>query len=292
VAEILGTKHAIGGNQFTIQYLHQTGHVSMNKAHSHPTYELYYVLNGGRVFFINETVYTAQKGDLILIYPNDIHRTTSSEALKCERILINFSESFLDVELSRCPILLKPEYAGAPFIRFPIDIQASVEELLLKLLHECEAMQLAYETYVRSLLMELLVLMYRYSVKASVKQHPSNHPMHNKINEIAAYLNEHFQENVSLQEVAALFYISPSYLSRIFKKITGFKFTEYVQIIRLREAKRLLRESKEPISMIAHKTGFEHPAHFNVMFKKATGVTPGQYRKNFRQYNDGGAYEP
>lgn len=282
MTEILGTKYAIAENDFTIQYLYQTGPASMPRSHSHPTYEIYYLLDGERVFFVNETVYTAQKGELILLHPHDIHRTTSSDALKCERILINFSESFLATELSRCQVPLLQKHAASPLIHFPIDMQTVVEELLQKMLRECELGYEAVETCVRAQLIELLVHMRRHTIKESMKQTVTTHPMHQKMTEVAGYLNDNFHSQITLHEVSKLFYISPSYLSRTFKRITGFQFKEYLQIIRLREAKRLLRESNAPISQIAENTGFEHVANFNVMFKKVTGVTPSFYRKSNR----------
>lgn len=280
--EILGTKYAIDGINFTIQHLHQTGHVSMRKPHSHPTYELYYVLDGGRTFFINKTVYTAKKGDLIFINPNDIHRTTSSDELKCERILVNFSESFLELELSRYETsILSGKYDNSLF-HFSVHTQAIIEELLEKMIHECHTMQNAYETFVRSLLVQVIIHIDRHTATKNEKKNASILPMHQKMTEIAMYLNEHFQEDITLQDVSNRFYISPSYLSRTFKKVTGFQFKEYLQTIRFKEAKRLLRESKEPISQIASAIGYQHTANFNVIFKKVTGFTPGQYRKNTR----------
>lgn len=281
MTEVLKTRYAIEGSEFTIKYLYQTGQGSMRKAHAHPTYEIYYVLDGGRVYFINNTVYTVQKGDMILVNPNDIHRTTSSDAPKCERILVNFKESFLADELARCPISLLKQF-GVPLIRLPVDKQAIVEELLQKMIRECENKQEAHETYVRALLTELLIQMHRNAVNANVKPTSSTHPMHQRMTEIATYLNDHFQGKITLQDIADLFYISPSYLSRTFKKITGFHFKEYLLIIRLREAKRLLRESRDAISQIAEKTGFEHAAHFTIVFKKGTGITPANYRKIYR----------
>lgn len=277
-----GTKYVIDAGAFSIEYLQQTGYSSMPGPHAHPAYEIFYVLNGGRVFFINETVYTVEKGDMIFIHPNDVHRTTSSQALKCERILVNFLESFIVPELSRSSVRLLPLSRPSPLFRFPVNEQAAIEELLRSMLHECQTQDEGCVTYVRALLAKLLVRLYRHHRKEHEMLTSPAHPMHQKISEIAAYLNEHFQQNVTLRDVARQFYISPSYLSRVFKKITGFQFKEYLQIIRVREAQRLLRESDDSIGLIAEKTGFAHTANFNVTFKALTGITPGYYRRSTR----------
>ncbi|WNQ13142.1 AraC family transcriptional regulator [Paenibacillus aurantius] len=252
----------------------------MPAPHSHATFELFYVLDGGRCFFVNDTIHALQKGDLMLISPHDLHRTSSSDAPKCERILINFSESFIRPEIARASVDLIPKNKS-PFYRFPINEQTAIAEILHQMLQECETRGAGFETYVRSLLIKLLLQMYRYEHKENQVNLTKAHPMHQKISEIASYLGEHGQHNLSLKEVAHTFYISPAYLSRIFLKITGFKFKEYVLLVRVRRAQRLLRETKLPIGLIAEKAGFEHTSHFNVVFKKLTGDTPGDYRKTY-----------
>ncbi|WP_166238256.1 AraC family transcriptional regulator [Paenibacillus turpanensis] len=270
----------IGDGEFSIHYWYYTGHAEMRAPHAHASYELFYVLDGGRVFFINGTVYTANKGDLIFINSNDVHRTTSSEALKCERVLINFTDAFLQHVISHSPFPLLPVGRSSPVFHFPINEQAAVEELLQKMLQECRLQESGYEMCVQSLLTELLIRMYRHDLKEYERQAPPAHPMHQKISEVASYMNEHFSQQVTLQETARRFFISPSYLSRTFKNVTGFQFSEYLQIIRIREAQRRLRETDEPIGRIAEEVGFDHTANFNVTFKKITGVTPGYYRRS------------
>ncbi|WP_062050788.1 cupin domain-containing protein [Bacillus sp. JCM 19034] len=93
-------------HHFSIQYMYQTGYSEMPRPHSHPTYELFYIYKGGKRFFINDTVYLGQKGDLIFVQPNDIHRTSNSQQLECERMLINVSDEFIKDELERIPAAL------------------------------------------------------------------------------------------------------------------------------------------------------------------------------------------
>jgi YesN/AraC family two-component response regulator len=101
--------------------------------------------------------------------------------------------------------------------------------------------------------------------------------MHHKISEIASYIHSHYQEPLTLNAVAKRFYISPSYLSRVFVKLTGFHFREYVQVVRIREAEKLLRETKLKVQTISERVGFDHIAHFNRIFKKRS------FRPSFRQ---------
>jgi len=103
--------------------------------------------------------------------------------------------------------------------------------------------------------------------------------MHQKISEIAGYIQQNHAEPILLEKVAKQFFISPSYLSRIFVKLTGFHFREYVQVVRIREAEKQLRNTKEKVQNIADHVGFERIEHFNRVFKKLNGLSPLQYRK-------------
>ncbi|WP_284645903.1 helix-turn-helix transcriptional regulator [Paenibacillus silviterrae] len=273
-------KYAIEDNDFSIHYTNLVG--QMRGPHAHPSYEILYVMEGERIFFLNETVYLLQKGDMILINPNDPHRSTSSEASKCERILVNFTDAFIQPELARARIHLLPQERPSRIFRFSVNEQAAVEELLRRMIHECQGQEEGCSAFVRASLTQLLVLMHRNERKQSQRFAHSSHPMHQKVSEIAAYVVEHYATGLTLNDVARRFYISPSYLSRIFRSITGFHFKEYLQLVRIREAKRLLRETSIPIGAVAEATGFEHTANFNVTFKKITGSTPGHYRKSTR----------
>jgi YesN/AraC family two-component response regulator len=97
---------------------------------------------------------------------------------------------------------------------------------------------------------------------------------------IIEYIYDHTADtNLSLTSVAAFLHMNPSYLSHFFKQQTGENFIEFVNKTRLDKVKRLLRESKLPLSDICSQTGFSSPATLIRVFKKLNGVTPGQYRE-------------
>jgi len=100
-----------------------------------------------------------------------------------------------------------------------------------------------------------------------------------EIEAVKTYIEQNFREPVSLNEAAMHVSLSPSYLSSIFKKQTGHAFMEYLQQIRIEEAKKLLKTTDWDILRICLESGFRNQSHFNRAFKKATGKIPKQFRK-------------
>ncbi len=94
-----------------------------------------------------------------------------------------------------------------------------------------------------------------------------------------AYIREHFRENISRDDVAEAVFVTSSYLSRIFHQETGAKITDFLTRCRIEEAKSLLRATDRSISDIAVESGFDSFSYFSTVFKKVTGLTPVQYRK-------------
>ncbi len=94
------------------------------------------------------------------------------------------------------------------------------------------------------------------------------------------YIRENYKENLSLENVAQQVFISPYYLSHLFKEELGITFVEYLTRIRMEEAKRLLKEPRLSIVAIASEVGYEDASYFSKVFKKNLGISPNQYRKN------------
>jgi AraC family transcriptional regulator, arabinose operon regulatory protein len=276
----IGPKHHINESDFSIQQMYRKGTSSMPRPHTHPFYEIYYLVQGERVYFMNSTVYTVSKGELMFINPDTLHSTASSDVDEFERILVHFSHDFVAQGDARIAELLP--FAQSRLVRLPVTEQPTIERLLERMLLECEAQSPHYVSYVRSLLIELIILVYRIDEINKVLPTYA-HPMHHKVSEIALYINRHFDQQITLEQTAKDFYISPSYLSRVFKKLTGFHFREYLQVVRIREAQKLLVQTKDSVQLISEQVGFEHIAHFNKTFKKLTATTPLRYRNENKE---------
>ncbi|MCR2806298.1 AraC family transcriptional regulator [Paenibacillus sp. SCIV0701] len=271
-------KYQVGEQDFTIQYMSRNGSSSMPRPHEHPFFELYYLLDGERVYFMDDKVFTVRKGDMMIVRPHDLHSTASTDKPNFERVLIGFSRSFIeqgDAEVAR---LL--DGGASRLMRIPLKDQPEIERLLRSMLKECEAEQPHYSSLIRSMMNELLIRLHRIEIALHHQASLENeHPMHQKISEIAQYIKANYYEKLTLEQVAKHFFISPSYLSRLFSKLTGFHFREYLQVVRIREAQKMLVNGRESVQLISEQAGFEHIAHFNKTFKKITGTTPLQFRK-------------
>ena len=92
------------------------------------------------------------------------------------------------------------------------------------------------------------------------------------------YISQHFSEEISLAGVAEELHINASYLSMLFRQVTGVTFKEHLNRVRVEEAERLLKNTDYPIIEIAVACGYRDQSYFTKVFKKYTGLTPRQYR--------------
>lgn len=93
------------------------------------------------------------------------------------------------------------------------------------------------------------------------------------------YIQNHFSDPLTLEEVSEMVGLSTAYFSALFKKTEGEGFAKYLINVRMEQAKLLLRESNLPVTEICRKVGYNDPKHFTHTFEKAAGVKPSTYRK-------------
>ena len=93
------------------------------------------------------------------------------------------------------------------------------------------------------------------------------------------YMEEHFREKITLEDVADRIALNPIYFSTLFKKETGMNFSTYLVNIRMEKAKELLRTTNETIAQVSEDVGYRDSRYFSQLFKKTVGVKPALYRK-------------
>jgi YesN/AraC family two-component response regulator len=93
------------------------------------------------------------------------------------------------------------------------------------------------------------------------------------------YIDDHFNEDISLVEVSDTVNLNPCYLTTLFKRYTNMSYSEYLTHIRMKKAKNLLEKSAYKVYEIGEMVGYQNPYYFNRIFKKTIGLSPGEYKK-------------
>ncbi len=269
-------------DEFHVSHLVQTEGSYDSKLHFHEGFEIYVAVSGKRLYFIEDSVYLVLPGDLILIRPNVLHKTSDGGSSGYERIVINFSPSFIP-EQDRGSAAVFSAFGD---VHNKLEIHGGMADMVNNLLQtlcaEAKLMQPNYYPYLRSLLVQLLVLLSRYASAHATGFPIERHCIDSRTKKIISYIYTHYTETISLQSLADHFYISPYYLSRTFKKETGFTVIEYLTTIRVREAQRLLRETQHKIGEVSQIAGFGTIPHFNSVFRRQTNLSPKEYRRAAR----------
>lgn len=271
---------------FRISHIVQKTAYDMNKRHIHKEYELYYLIQGERYYFIDSKTYHVNAGSLVLVPSGTLHKTSSiNPSDSHERILLILNEEWINPFLRKTGLPPLATYFEQPVVQLDDFKQKYLRRLFDNIYEEMTTKQTNYEVAIKMKLAELLILISRCSTSSTDISAPfvSQSTKHKKVNEATYYIKAHFREPISLQQVADAIFVSRGYLSNIFNEVTGMKLTEYVNIQRINCAKELLANSGESITDIANSCGFENITYFERIFRQITGVTPLKYRQSMKQ---------
>jgi AraC-like DNA-binding protein len=255
----------------------------MTAPHYHEMYEIYYLISGERNYLIGNRTHRISPGDLVFIRPNEIHRATNTSVPYYERIVVHFGKTFLAHDSGWVEDPHSPFVTHSSVISLPVNVQKRVEALLHHIVKEYDERDIGFDTAIRAALVELLIIGIRQNRDTMDRPVEYATAAHRKISGIVRYINDNYESPLSLESLAGHFDISPYYLSRLFRKTTGFTYVEYVTTVRIKHAQRLLRETKWKVGHILEKVGFQDQRHFGKIFKKVSNCTPLQYRKMYRK---------
>jgi YesN/AraC family two-component response regulator len=265
---------------FYFEYMKRDEPFSMTYNHFHAYFELYYMLSGQRQYFIENTLYSVNTGDLVLIGKNELHKTLHNLSPSHERIVIYFDERFISMASNQhFKLLLSVFQPKHHLVRLPSNEQKRIHTLFQRIQIELNQREVGYELFLANALIDILLSAARFR-----RHNPSDFISHEnaaqaKCSEIVDYLKNHYEETIRLQELAERFFLSPSYMCHLFKQQTGFTLIDYLNLIRIRESQSMLMETGKKITDIAASVGFNNFSHFGKMFKKITLTSPRDFRR-------------
>ncbi len=256
---------------------------------THEYFEMVYIKKGSAVFEIAGQPVAIGPNDIIIIKPRQAHKFIVKSEAGCEFIVLNFkftnqvNNEVSEISLEDFLNFVNNKEWG-PFISLKVSQKNEIITLLNKILRERESAEIGSELLNYLLIMELFVFISRalkMEWESSIK---NKSPKLKELIEVSVkFINNNFERDISLGDIARFIFLSPSYFTRAFKEEVGISPISYLLKIRVDRAKELLRETDLKISDIALSIGFSNQQRFNEIFKKYAGVTPLHYRKQINE---------
>jgi len=272
--------------------------------HAHYYAQIWYVTRGQCDHYVENQSYLMTAGDTFLIPPMVEHQTVlshNSAAISCEFALEDLfpdpsspAQTELQSYLDRMSVMnfLQDSKTRQPRFRFRPEVMPKVDRLMKEILEEFREEKPCYRDMLRVKLQELLLLYIReFIISPDYKATDATYERYRTLmSKAIAYIDEHYTEPLSLEDVCRISTLSKTYFCYLFKLITKKTFVEYITERRIQGAMGLLEDTECSIQAVSERTGFHDVAHFSRTFKKSVGISPRAYRKMRNPSSDGENY--
>ncbi|MEH7143047.1 AraC family transcriptional regulator [Priestia megaterium] len=254
--------------------------------HSHHEYEIYFFHAGSCRYLVHNQIYDLEPGDILLMDGMILHKPNVNPHVDYIRSVIHFSPAWikdvlgemngtylLDVfrKLHHCLIRTKESY-----------LSKNLEKMffrLCELRNKSQPYNLHTEIEMKTLLLHILITIHNLGGISSFKKTKHKLDKEKHAENIASYIQDNYMKKLTICTISDTLNLSKSYVSHVFKEITGFTVMEYLMACRLNQVKYLLEaEDSKPLKEIASDCGFESACHFSRYFSKKVGMTPKRYR--------------
>lgn len=243
----------------------------MTYMHYHNVYEIYYLIKGKRKYLAKSKIFDLSENCITLTPPDTLHSTSGKEY---QRIVLYFSPKYLTKFFTK-------EYIEELLFCFTKDfISGKIVKKngrILNLLRLIEKENTPLSKRSVAILAELLTELSDCAKQESSETKPINYT--SLISNVLAYIDSNLDKIKGLEDVASHHYVSKYYLSHLFKSELQITLTDYLIKTRITRAMILLKETKKSAQEISEMCGFQTNSYFCLTFKKITGKTPLEFRK-------------
>jgi AraC-like DNA-binding protein len=247
----------------------------------HDYYEVLYIFEGEAVQFIDGQICRMRAKDIAIIAPGCVH-TTYAAADHCSILVLLFFPRYLDYSSKALPThtrflgdFLDNASLKSGYLLRDNEFEQDFNRITSKLNEEYELKQAGYNMVVKGLLYEFLGFLQRAGMLLMPAAIEESSLM--KIARCCNYIEENYSRQITMGEVAGVMGYSSGHFSRLFKLITGRTYKNYLDYVRVAEAKWMLAYGHEPVFRVAEMSGFENPSSFSRAFRRISGITPTQY---------------
>ena len=250
------------------------------EVHHHDFYEVYFFLNGQVEYWVEGRIYRLEPGDLLLINPMELHRPIVGKSGLYERIVLWVDRAWLE-KFSDESASLTQCFDGAlsthtNLLRPSAGQRASVRSRLSELVQESYGDGgYAGTQYATGVLLQFMAELNRMALHTGGQEPAPNEP-ETLVSRVLAYVSAHYSEELSLEALAQMFYVSKYHLSHEFSRAVGVGVYRYVMLKRLQMARQMLAEGMAP-GEVCTACGFRDYTNFYRAFRTEYGAGPREY---------------
>lgn len=245
--------------------------------HYHDYYEIIYILQGDLSYVVEDSSYKVSAGDVFITEPGEVHTLSFSSNDVYERHFIQVSKGWISMqEYDFLHDLSKRRLGLNNHIPAEVVKKYGMEKIFEQVRYYAENKLPESDIMIKTYIVQLLVAIsniYKKEIQILAQPRTSETTA-----EIKKYIAAHFLENLSLDDIAAHFYISKYYLCHMFKHETGVTVKEFINTQRIARAKKLLPEYGNT-NQLYSKCGFNDYSTFYKTFRRFTGVSPKEFLK-------------
>ncbi len=244
--------------------------------HWHPEYEILRILEGSFHITVDGHSHTAYQGDILFIQGGTLHGGIPED---CVYECIVFDLRLLLSNNKVCNQPLQQLLRHDTTINLKLPKEPVLVQSVNDLYEALNAHQTGYEFYAQAALYKLFGLMNELQLlQINTNQTSVAAIQIKRFKDVLSYIEEHYTEPLSLDDMAQVANLSPRYFCRFFRKMTQYTPTEYLNYFRIECACEQLADSHNTITDVALNCGFNDISYFIKAFHKAKGVTPKQYK--------------